>query len=268
MKYLTLILCILFPFFAIAEEITVEVGNTDAVLDIIQGSAEIALEIIFNNIDTEVNIVQGDTIKIIQGANEVIVEIVNGDQNDLIQAIQEKPDIHYFSKTEEEGMTILEIWGKPDIGELEREGYRKTTIENIHMEGYLTPSESEKEAEIKGDIERGNEDGNGYSSWINTKTSNAQKIIEAGSQTTRSWYSPGSLALNCSLHVWGPHINGWIRVDNYPTMEPWHTTWGWRTSKTFTQKYSTNTAPTWRQKGRHHWGNVNDSQTSVITKTY
>lgn len=259
MKYLTLILCFLFPFFAIAEEITVEVGNTNAVLDIIQGSAETTLEMIYNNIETEVNIIQGDTIKIIQGTREVIVEVVDGDQNDLIQAIQEKPDIHYFSKTEEEGMAIFEIWGKPDIGKLEREGYQKTTIENIHMEGYLTPSESEAEAEINGIIDKGNGDAYyGRSSWINSKTQNSTKKIDSGSKTTRPWYLPGNLFLACTLYKYEPGPQ-WVRQGTHA-----HYTWGWSTSFTFQRSYPEYDSYRWKQRGMHSWGGSDNATTEAL----
>lgn len=164
-KYLTLILCLLLPILAVAEEVTVEVGNTDAVLDVIQGDAETTLEIILNAADTEVEIVQGDTIKLTQGTQEVIVELVSGDQDALIQAIQEKPYIHYFIKSETEGLSILEIWGKPDISELEMAGYQKVAKEAIHNQGYLTPSESEELARQQGNIDVSE---SGGSSWINT----------------------------------------------------------------------------------------------------
>ncbi len=253
-KYFVFALCFLLPAFLVADEVMVEVGNIEAVLDIIQGNAETTLEIIYNATDTEVEILQGDTIKIIQGTQAVIVEVVEGDKDALSEAIEEKPHIHYFVKTNEEGLAIFEIWGKPDIEKLEREGYQKTTKEDIHNQGYLTPSESEVEAEQSGVIDKGDDKAYGYSSWIRLVSGQ----IEAGSKTSRLFYAPGPLWLCCTLKfvrlnpLGPPTISG--------TFGP-YLTWGYYTSHTF-RRTNPICPSLWEQIGYHHWGNPNDRRRS------
>ncbi len=179
---------------------------------------------------------------------------------------QEPPaeSVHYYMLSETEGVSILEIWGTPDPEFIEEYGCDEVTIDDIHKEGYLTPSESEAEAEKNGDIDKGDEEGCGYSSWINTGYSGNNKKIEAGSKTTRS-VIPGSLAISCTLYVYS-YQQGYIPFNCHPPNGGWYNTWGWNTSKTFTHTYSSSF--TWRQRGHHHWGDPNNQKTTQVIKSY
>lgn len=179
---------------------------------------------------------------------------------------QEPSDsIYYFMLSETEGLSILEIWGNPDFNMLEELGYKIVTQNDIHNNGDLTPTESEAEADKNGDIDKGFCDAvYGYSSWINTRTSGSNKIIEAGSKTSRPILHPGSLWLCCTLKV--------ITIPGSPqgisgTYGPYSTS-GWYTSYTFTRSYPRDFTRTWIQKGWHHWGNPNDKRWSQAIRRY
>jgi hypothetical protein len=179
---------------------------------------------------------------------------------------QEPPNdsVFYYILNETEGVSIVEIWGTPDPEIMEEYGYEEVTIEDIHNAGYLTPSESEVEADKNGDIDSGDEEGCGYSSWINTGYSGNNKKIEAGSSTTRSPF-PGSLAISCTLYVYS-YQQGYIPFNWHPINGGWYTTWGWKTYKSFTHTYSTST--TWKQRGHHHWGDQYNQKTSQVIKSH
>ncbi len=176
-----------------------------------------------------------------------------------------RDSIYYFTKFGGDSIQILEIWSsKVDVDEIKNLGYDLVTYDNLHDAGYLVPSESEDEARDNGDIDEGNEDGYGYSSWINATTENGTKKIQAGSSTSRPWYAPGALWLTCSLYVRNVVGGPFVFSGAYAP----YSTWGYRTYKSFLRTYSNVYTKTWLQKGRHHWGNPLNPTSSQISKNY
>ncbi len=145
------------------------------------------------------------------------------------------------------------------------QGWRPTTEQEIHSKGLQTPSESFAEAQQQGNVVESNPERGFYAySRINFMYLGGYfKRATCGSETSRSIYSPGNLALKCQTKQYG------IVVDEFPYNFPnYYTTWGWSTKHTYTRNYWKNQVITFNQHGWHHWGNPNTGVQTDITRTW
>ncbi|MCX8014927.1 MAG: hypothetical protein N2748_02805 [candidate division WOR-3 bacterium] len=191
---------------------------------------------------------QGDTIKIIQGTQEVVAEVISGDRDALIEIIEEKPCVHYYIKDISEdtpkgvvsGVCILEIKGK--IEQLE-DGFTEITQEEIHARGYLTPTEAAAQAEQR---DGGATDHETWYSWCDAYPYYGAKMVSAGSHTERAtvgWvYTKGTIR--------GRNMQGF----NYEDTKRNRNIFGWAATVSFQILYPGTTPPViWTEYGHHEY---------------
>lgn len=144
-------------------------------------------------------------------------------------------------------------------------GFQPITEEAIHNKGLQTPTESFTAAQSQGNVVECNPERGFYArSWINFMyLGDYFKRATCGSETSRSWYSPGTIALKCQTKEFS------IVVDKFPDDFPnYYTTWGWSIKHTYTRNYWKTQTRTFNQHGWHHWGNPATGVQTDITKTW
>jgi hypothetical protein len=161
---------------------------------------------------------------------------------------------------------LIEI--ESDSASVPPPGFRQTTVDEIHVKGLLTPSESFALAKQQGSVDEGITEGYSYASWISTYTKNGYKHADGGSRTGRTWV-PGKLFLmarNACLWDDNPSIV-FLRLLYKPD-STYYQTWGWNTQWVAHRIYPLNTTAKWHQRGWHKYSASQQPYETDVTKQY
>jgi hypothetical protein len=179
--------------------------------------------------------------------------------------IAQSEDIYYYlyEYTDEDGNKVaIIIEMATDNPTSPGSEFSEVTADEIHQKGYLTPSESQKQAKIID--EHTDQAGGFWGSYVNYgNTQDQWKWVDCGSFTgyTSAIVGPVYVRGSTWRQDWPPPSNP---ILVYELSISRQATW---VKVQYHYEYGNPVTFQWTQKGQHHWGNPNNmehSQASAI----